>query len=121
MALAKFKLHLITNHSHMISKSPDYFKWLLTSQNKHSKASVSKVTVSEKAQKASHLVAELTAQRRKSHTVGENLVMPACKIKVGKMLGKDALEEIGNVPLSNSAINTFITCHMMLKRYCVIN
>jgi hypothetical protein len=34
----------------MTSKSADYFKWLLESQNKQSKASASTVTVTEKAQ-----------------------------------------------------------------------
>jgi hypothetical protein len=33
MASAKPKWHIITNHSHMTSKSADYFKWLLESQN----------------------------------------------------------------------------------------
>jgi hypothetical protein len=64
----------------MTSKSADYFKWLWESQNKQSQAFVRKATVSEKAQKASYLVAELNTQKRKSHTVGENLIKPACKI-----------------------------------------
>jgi hypothetical protein len=63
----------------------------LESQNKQSKAFVSKLTVGEKAQEASYLVAELIAQKRKSHTVGENLIIPACKIVVGIMLGEDAV------------------------------
>jgi hypothetical protein len=37
--------------------------------SKHSKAFVSNTTVSEKAQEASYLVAELIAQKRRSHTV----------------------------------------------------
>jgi hypothetical protein len=61
MATAKFKRHLITNHSHMSSKSTDYFEWLLESQNKRIKAFVSKVTVIEKALEACYLVAELNA------------------------------------------------------------
>jgi hypothetical protein len=44
------------------------------------KAFVSKVTVNEKAQKASYLVVELTAQKRKSLTVGVNLIMLAFKL-----------------------------------------
>jgi polyhydroxyalkanoate synthesis regulator phasin len=84
----------------MTSKSDDYFKRLLESQIKLSKAFVSKGTVSEKAQEASYLVAELIAQKRKSHTVCENLIMPACK-----MLGQDAVRENENIPLSNSIIN----------------
>jgi hypothetical protein len=42
---------LITNHTHMTSKSGDHFKWILESQCKQSKAFVSKVTISEKLRK----------------------------------------------------------------------
>jgi hypothetical protein len=77
----------------------------LESPYKQSKAFVSQLTISEKAQEANYLVAELTAQKSKSHTVGENLIIPACKIKVGKMLGQDAVQETEDVPLSNSMIN----------------
>jgi hypothetical protein len=52
---------------------------------KKSKALVSKVTVSEKAQEASYLVTELVVQKGKSHTDGE--------------------KEIEDAPLSNSTIN----------------
>jgi hypothetical protein len=114
VAPAKLKRHLTTNYNHMTSKSADYFKRLLESQNKESKSFVSKGTVKERAQEAGDLVAELIAQKRKSHTVGENLLMPACK-----MLGQDALREIENVSLSNSMINRRIDD--MLKRFCVIN
>jgi hypothetical protein len=51
VAPAKLKWHLTTNHSHMTSKSADYFKWLLESQNKQNKAFVSKVTASERLRK----------------------------------------------------------------------
>jgi flagella basal body P-ring formation protein FlgA len=105
MAPAKLKRHLNTNHSHTTSKSADYFKRLLASQNKHSQAFVSKVPVSEKAQEASYLVGEFIAQKRKSHTVDENLMKPGSKITVGKMLGQDAVREIENFLISNSTIN----------------
>jgi hypothetical protein len=71
--------------------SADYFKRLLASQNKQSKAFVRKVTVSEMAQDASYLAAELTAQKRKSHTVGDNLIMQACKVTIGKMMTQDVV------------------------------
>jgi hypothetical protein len=51
LAPAKLKRRLATNNSYMSSKSADYFKRLLESQNKQSKAFVSKVTVSEKPRK----------------------------------------------------------------------
>jgi hypothetical protein len=63
----------------------------LESQNKQSKAFVSEVTASEKVQEASYLLAELIAQKRKGQTVGENLIVPACKIIIGKMLGQDTV------------------------------
>jgi hypothetical protein len=65
MAPAKLKRYLTTNYSHLTSKGAYYFKWLLESQNKQSKAFVKKVTFREKAQEASYLVTELTARRRK--------------------------------------------------------
>jgi hypothetical protein len=40
MAPAKLKRHLTTNHSHLTSKGADYFKRLLESQKKQSKAFV---------------------------------------------------------------------------------
>jgi hypothetical protein len=64
MAPAKLKRHLTTKHSHMTSKSADYFKRLLESQNRVS-FFVSKVTISENYQGASHLVTELIALKRK--------------------------------------------------------
>ena len=101
----KLKKHCTTNHSHMKNKSAGCFKRLLESQKKQSTAFVNKVSVSEKAQEVSYLVAEIIAQKRKSHTVGENLIMPACKIIVGTMLEQNAVQEIENVPLSDSTIS----------------
>ncbi|XP_068115889.1 zinc finger BED domain-containing protein 5-like [Hyperolius riggenbachi] len=105
MVPAKLKSHFTTHHSHLTSKTTAYFKRLLQSQSKQSQAFVKKVTVSEKAQEASYLVAELLAQKRKSHTIAENVIMPACKIIVSKMLGEDAAREIEKVPLSDSTIS----------------
>jgi hypothetical protein len=39
----------------------------------------------EKAQDATYFVAELNAQKLKSHAVGEILIMPPCKITAAKM------------------------------------
>jgi hypothetical protein len=49
----KLKRHLTTNLSHLTSKGAYYFKWLLQSENKESKAFFLNVTFSEKAQEAS--------------------------------------------------------------------
>jgi hypothetical protein len=67
--------HFTPNHSHLLKEKNDYFQRLLDSQNKQRKVSEKKVTVSEKAQEASYLVAELIAPKMKSHTIAENLIM----------------------------------------------
>uniref|UniRef100_A0A0L8IF98 Uncharacterized protein n=1 Tax=Octopus bimaculoides TaxID=37653 RepID=A0A0L8IF98_OCTBM len=48
------------------------------------------------------VVCEIIAQKRKSHTIGENVMLPACKIIVSKMLEQNTLQEIENVPLSDT-------------------
>jgi hypothetical protein len=46
----------------------------------------------KRPRKRVYLVAKLNAQKRKSHTVvAKNLIMPAYKIIVGKMLEQDAV------------------------------
>ena len=77
MVPAKLNRHFTINHSHMKNTSADYFETLLKSQKKQSTASLSKVSVREKAFEANYLAAEIIAQKRKSHTVGENLILSA--------------------------------------------
>jgi hypothetical protein len=55
-----------------------------------------KITISEKAQEASYLVAELIAQKMESHTITESLVIPACKI---------IESEIDKIPVSANTIS----------------
>ena len=90
MVPAKLKRHFSTNHSHLSNKTVDYFRRLLDSQQKERKAFKRKVTISDKAQEASYLVAELVAKKMKSHTIAESLIMPACKIIVRAMLSEEA-------------------------------
>ncbi|XP_066943480.1 protein FAM200A-like [Macrobrachium rosenbergii] len=64
-----------------------------------------KVTVSEKAQEASYLVAELVAKKMKSHTIAEGLIMLAFKIIVKTMVGEEAVREISKVPVSDTTVS----------------
>ena len=54
--------------------------------------------------KASYHVAELVAKSKKSHTVAEQLILPACKAIVTEMLRPEAAKEIAKVPLSDNTI-----------------
>ncbi|XP_035208825.1 zinc finger BED domain-containing protein 5-like [Stegodyphus dumicola] len=61
--------------------------------------------VNERALKASYQVAELIAKTKKSHTVAETLILPACKAIVEEMLRPEAAKEIAKVHLSNNTIS----------------
>lgn len=77
---AKLQRHFTTNHSHLLNKDIDYFQRLLESNGKARTMFEKKVTVSNKAQEASYMIAELVAKQMKSHTIAESLILPACKI-----------------------------------------
>ena len=40
----------------------------------------------------------------KAHTLGESLILPACKKIVKRMLGNEAAKEISKVPLPNDTV-----------------
>ena len=63
--------------------------------------------VNERAFKASYHVAELVAKSKRSHTVAETLILPACNAIVNEMLGPEAVKKIAiaKVPLSNNTIS----------------
>lgn len=109
MVPSKLSRHFKTHHKDLQNKNINYFKSLLASQRKQSSVFVNTFTVSEKAQEASYLVAELIAQNRKNHSIGENLIMPACKIIVSKMFGEEFVRKIENIPLSNNTISRRIS------------
>ncbi|XP_029654862.1 zinc finger BED domain-containing protein 5-like [Octopus sinensis] len=92
-------------HFSLRDKKSSYFKNMLKSQKTQSATFVKTLHVSQKALEASYLVAELIFKNRKNHTIGEKLILPACKIIVSKILGKEATKKIDNIPLSNNTIS----------------
>ncbi|KAJ4924388.1 hypothetical protein JOQ06_000628, partial [Pogonophryne albipinna] len=82
----------------------EYFQRLKSQNEKQSQRMLSSLRVSDKAQEASYLVAELIAKAKKAHTIVENLILPACKEIVRVMIGPDATKEIDKIPLSNNPI-----------------
>lgn len=105
MVPSKLKHHFRTKHGQLSDKHVNYFKRLLNSRSKQAVRFVKKVTISDKAQHASFLVAEIVAQQSKPHTVAEKLIMPACIAIVKTMLGSDAADEIQKVPMSDNTMS----------------
>jgi hypothetical protein len=104
MVPSKLKRHLLKKHDHLANKNIDYFKQLLSSQNKESVIFEKKVTIPNKALEASYKVAELIVENKKPHTIGESLILPACSEIVRIMFGNEAEAEIKKIPLSNNTI-----------------
>ncbi|XP_072401622.1 protein FAM200C-like [Diabrotica undecimpunctata] len=63
-----------------------------------------RIKLPDKALLASYKVSELIAKKQKAHTIGEELILPACKELVATMLGPEAVEQISKVPLSNDTV-----------------
>ena len=101
---SKLTKHFNTRHSRLQGKSVSYFKRLLEQQTKAGNSLKSRVTISEKAQIVSYEVSELIVQNMKAHTLGESLILPACKKIVKRMLGNQAAKDISKAPLSDGTI-----------------
>ena len=104
MVPSKLIRHLKTKHSTYSGKDKDFFQRIWSQNKKQKQFMKSTFTVTEKAVEASYQVAKLIARQKKPHTIGEELIKPACLEIVGLMLGQKEAEEVRKVSLSAETI-----------------
>jgi hypothetical protein len=104
MIPSKLNRYLLKKHNHLVNKNINYFKHLKSSQNKESVNFVEKVTIPNNALEASYKVTELIDENKKTHTICESFILPACSEIVRIIFSSEAEAEIQKITLSYNII-----------------
>ncbi|XP_057191418.1 SCAN domain-containing protein 3-like [Triplophysa rosa] len=104
MKPAKLKRHLMTKHPGLKDKTMDFFRLKSEEYMLQKTRLVNLATTSEKAQRASYLVAQRIAKSKKPHSIGQELLLPAAVEMCEAVLGTEAANKLKTVPLSNDTV-----------------
>ncbi|UYV70706.1 hypothetical protein LAZ67_8000334 [Cordylochernes scorpioides] len=104
MVPSKLLRHIETNHREQMNNPISYFGNIRSSFQKQSKKFKKFMTTSDEAQRASYMIAQLIARKKKAHAEAEEIILPALKIVAGCMLTNDAMEKVTKIPLSSKTI-----------------
>lgn len=105
MIPVKMKRHLKTHTEY--GKPIAYFQHLLRQKQKEQEAAkifTKEHTDEEKLTLASYKIAHLIAQKRKSHTLGEDIIKPAIELVTEALFGKEARDRVSKIPLTAKTI-----------------
>lgn len=102
---SKHRRHLTQNHPSEAEKPLDFFKRKEEHLVRQSATFKQQATVPKRALKASFLASYHIARAKKTHTIGEDLILPATKDIVRELLGEDAAKKIDAVPLSDNSVS----------------
>ena len=100
----KLKRHLSSAHPSLVEKPKEYFLCKLKNLA-YQKASISSFShTGQDVVMASYKVAYHVAHCKKTHTIAEELILPAATDLVSIMVGENAAKKLKDVPLSNNTI-----------------
>ncbi|XP_060774418.1 SCAN domain-containing protein 3-like [Neoarius graeffei] len=104
MKPAKLKRHLLTKHPEYINKPKEFFHRKGEEYFSQRTRLTKLATTSERAQKASYLVAQRIAKHKKAHTIAEELILPSAVDMCEVMIRTEAANKLKRVPLSNDTV-----------------
>jgi len=106
MKPTKLRRHIETMHPNYVQKPLEFFKRKLDQysgqQTRFVKATT---TATAKAQLASYKIAYRVAQCKKSHTIAEELILPAAIDMVSVMLDEASVVKLKTIPVSNDTMS----------------
>ena len=100
----KLNRHLISRHPSNKNKPIEYFKKLKESFEKSANIFKKCIDITEVSMNISYKIAELIVKKKKPHIIGEELIMPACRIIITELFGKQYENDVANIPISNDTI-----------------
>jgi len=101
--------HLNTKHPNEKNKPVEFFERKLKALEHQKTAIVQMSNLNEKALLASYQVAFRVAKAGKPHTIAENLILPAALDIAEIMFGKQEVEKLKSIPLSDNTIQRRIS------------
>ncbi|XP_072401099.1 zinc finger BED domain-containing protein 5-like [Diabrotica undecimpunctata] len=105
MCPGRLEWHLITNHSALKDKGPEFFIAKKSSLKRMKLDSAANFRVkNEKAVEASYKIALLIVKDKKPHTIGESLIKPCLLTACSTVLSEDSCKKVEKISLSNDTI-----------------
>lgn len=105
MVPSKLIRHLTTKHPSVAQKDKAYFQRLKDQSKKQVNLMSSSFKTSDKAQKASYVIANMLVKAKKPHSLAETLILPVCKEVVKIMISQEAAKDIEKIPASAETIS----------------
>lgn len=109
MKPSKLVRHLNTKHPNEKDKPLEFFERKLKVLQHQKSAVLQMSNINEKALLASYRVAFRVAKAGKPHTIAENLILPAALDIAQIMFGKQEVEKLKSIPLSDNTIQRRIS------------